>query len=220
VSAAPTPDQPRPLLYLVRHGETEWSRDGLHTSHTDLPLTPTGEKAADALAPRLAGVAFDLVLTSPLRRARDTARRCGFPDADVEPDAREWDYGEYEGRTTAEIRETVPGWRIWSDGAPGGETPEQVGERADRIIRRIKASTAGPTTRPTSAPASAPTIGPTSGPTNRQCLIFAHGHFLRVLTARWLGLPPQDGALYRLDTSTLSVLGWEREVAVMLKWNA
>jgi broad specificity phosphatase PhoE len=197
-------DQPSPLLYLVRHGETEWSRDGRHTSHTDLPLTPVGEQAAEALAPRLASVAFDLVLTSPLRRARDTARRCGFPDAEVQPDAREWDYGEYEGRTTAEIREGVPGWRIWSDGAPGGETPEQVGERADRIVSRIKA----------------PTTGPSAGSTNARSLIFAHGHFLRVLTARWLGQPPQDGALYRLDTSSLSVLGWEREVAVLLKWNA
>jgi broad specificity phosphatase PhoE len=198
VSAAPSSPAkpPRPLLYVVRHGETEWSRHGRHTSHTDLPLTPVGEKAADALGPRLADETFDLVMTSPMRRARDTARRCGFPDAEVEPDAREWDYGAYEGLTTAEIRESVPGWRVWSNGAPDGETPEQVGERADRIVGRIKALPTG------------------------KCLLFAHGHFLRVLTARWLGQPPQDGALYRLDTSTLSVLGWEREVAVMLKWNA
>jgi broad specificity phosphatase PhoE len=198
VSAAPSSPAkpPRPLLYVVRHGETEWSRHGRHTSHTDLPLTPVGEKAADALGPRLADETFDLVMTSPMRRARDTARRCGFPDAEVEPDAREWDYGAYEGLTTAEIRESVPGWRVWSNGAPDGETPEQVGERADRIVGRIKALPTG------------------------KCLLVAHGHFLRVLTARWLGQPPQDGALYRLDTSTLSVLGWEREVAVMLKWNA
>ena len=187
----------QPLLYLVRHGETEWSRDGRHTgSRTDLPLTPAGEKAADALAARLSGTSFDLVLTSPLRRARDTARRCGFPDADVESDAREWDYGAYEGLTTAQIRDSVPDWRIWTFGAPGGETPDQIGERADRVVARVRAQATA------------------------KGLIFAHGHFLRVLTARWLGQPPQDGALYRLDTSTLSVLGWERETAVILTWNA
>jgi broad specificity phosphatase PhoE len=198
VSAASAEDQlRRPLLYLVRHGETEWSRNGRHTgSRTDLPLTPNGEKAADALAARLSGKEFDFVLTSPLRRARDTARRCGFPDAMVEPDAREWDYGAYEGLTTAQIRESVPGWRIWTYGAPHGETPEQVGERADRIVTRVRSRA------------------------TKQCLIFAHGHFLRVLTARWLGQPPHDGALYRLDTSTLSILGWERETAVMLAWNS
>jgi broad specificity phosphatase PhoE len=185
-----------PEVWLVRHGETEWSRDSKHTGRTDLPLTPKGEEAARALAPRLAGVAFDVVVTSPLRRARDTARLAGFADAAVDEDAREWDYGQYEGITTAEIRRTVPGWTVWHHGAPGGELAGEVAARADRVLDRIRER--------------APTRG----------LVFAHGHLLRVLTARWLEQAPEEGIRYRLDTSTVSVLGWERETRVILRWNA
>jgi broad specificity phosphatase PhoE len=182
-------------LWLVRHGETEWSRDGRHTSVTELPLTEVGVEVAHALAPRLAEVEFDLVLTSPRQRARVTADLVGFPDAEVDPDLAEWAYGDYEGITTPEIRETVPGWTIWTHGCPGGETAEQVGERLDRVVKRAE-STPGRT------------------------LVFAHGHSLRVLTARWLGLPVADGRLFRLDTATLSVLGFERETPVILRWNS
>ena len=181
-------------VWLVRHGETEWSRDHRHTSTTDLPLTPVGEQAARALAPRLADVAFDRVLTSPLQRARHTAELTGFADAEVEPDLREWAYGDYEGITTAEIREQVPGWTIWTHPAPGGEAAAEVTARLDRVVARLR------------------------GPA--RTLVFGHGHALRALTARWLGLPVQEGRGFRLDTATVSVLGYERETPVMLRWNA
>jgi probable phosphoglycerate mutase len=187
----------QPELWLARHGETEWSRDGRHTGKTDVPLTEAGERAAWALGDRLAGTSFDLVVTSPLARARETARLAGFGDrAVVEPDVREWDYGEYEGRTTPDIRSEVPGWTVWNAPVPGGESAEQVGARADRVIGRILEDVA------------------------ERALIVAHGHFLRVLAARWLGLSPRNGAHFLLDVATVSVLGWERETPAFDRWNS
>ena len=182
-------------LYLVRHGATEWSTTGRHTSTTDLPLLPEGEQTARSLAPRLAGVPFELVLTSPRQRARRTAELAGFPGAVVDPDLVEWDYGDYEGRTTAAIREEAPGWTIWTQPAPGGETPDQVATRLDRVVARAREA---------------------DGPV----LAFGHGHGLRALTARWLGLPVGEGRLFRLDTATVSVLGFEREQPAVLRWNS
>ncbi|MCF6379825.1 histidine phosphatase family protein [Nocardioides KLBMP 9356] len=180
-------------LWIVRHGETEWSRDGRHTSTTDLPLTDVGEEAARSLAPRLADVAFDLVLTSPRQRARRTAELAGFPDAQVDDDLAEWAYGDYEGITTDEIRETVPGWSVWTHPSPGGETAEEVSARLDRVVERAQ--------------------------DHDRTIVFAHGHSLRVLTARWLEQPAEEGRFFKLDTSTVSVLGFERETPVLLKWN-
>lgn len=182
-------------LWLVRHGETEWSRDGRHTSVTDLPLTDHGVEVARGLAARLADTEFTQVLTSPRQRARVTAELVGFADAEVDDDLVEWAYGDYEGVSTAVIRETVPGWTVWSHPTPGGETAEQVGARLDRVVARARAC-AGRT------------------------LVFGHGHALRALTARWLEQPVTDGKHFRLDTSTLSVLGWERETPVLLRWNS
>ncbi len=182
-------------LWIVRHGPTEWSRDGRHTSVTDLPLLPESEDDARALAPRLADLDPVLVLTSPRLRARRTAELAGFADATVDADLAEWTYGDYEGVTTDEIRETVPGWSIWTDACPGGETADEVGERLDRVVARARDA---------------------GGPV----LAFAHGHSLRVLAARWLGLPVSEGRLLRLDTATVSVLGFERETPVLLRWNS
>ncbi len=183
-----------PELWVVRHGETEWSRDGRHTSTTDLPLTDTGEAAATALAPRLAEVDFDLVLTSPRQRARRTAELAGFAGAEVDDDLAEWAYGDYEGVTTPEIRETVPGWTVWTHPSPGGESADEVSTRLDRVVDRVRE--------------------------HKRSLVFAHGHSLRVLTARWLEQPADEGRFFRLDTSTVSVLGFERETPVLLKWNS
>ncbi|WGY00614.1 histidine phosphatase family protein [Nocardioides sp. QY071] len=181
--------------FLARHGATEWSVSGRHTSRTDLPLLPEGEEVARGLAGRLAGTTFAEVLTSPLQRARRTAELAGFPDAEVCEDLLEWGYGDYEGRTTAEIREQVPGWTIWTHPSPGGETASAVAVRCDRVVARIRAA---------------------GGPV----LVFAHGHVLRALAARWLGLPVADGRLFRLDTATLSELGHERETPVLQRWNS
>ncbi|GHE16854.1 phosphoglycerate mutase [Nocardioides flavus (ex Wang et al. 2016)] len=183
-----------PELWVVRHGETEWSRDGKHTSATDLPLTDVGEAAARELAPRLGGVEFDLVLTSPRLRARRTAELAGFADAEVDDDLVEWGYGDYEGVTTAEIRESVPGWTVWTHPTPGGETAEEVGARLDRVVARSRR--------------------------HQRALVFAHGHSLRVLTARWLQQSVAEGRFFRLDTSTVSVLGFEREHPALLRWNS
>ena len=183
-----------PELWVVRHGETEWSRDGRHTSVTDLPLTETGEEGATALASRLAEVEFDLVLTSPRQRARRTAELAGFPDAAVDEDLVEWAYGDYEGVTTAEIREDVPGWRIWTHPVPGGETADEVSARLDRVVARARE--------------------------HDRTLVFAHGHSLRVLTARWVEQRADLGQFFRLDTSTVSVLGVERDHPALLKWNS
>jgi probable phosphoglycerate mutase len=182
-------------LWLVRHGETEWSRDGRHTSTTDLPLTEEGRRVAESLRSRLHDDRFALVLTSPRRRARDTATLAGFPDAEVDEDLVEWDYGDLEGLTSEEIRETLPGWTIWQGHVPGGETAEQVSARLDRVIERCRAA-------------------------DGRVLVFGHAHCLRALAARWLGMPVADGRLLHLDTATVSVLSWERETAVVDRWNA
>ena len=183
-------------LVLVRHGQTEWAAAGRHTGRTDVPLTEEGEEQARALAPRLAARDFALVLVSPRSRARDTARLAGVGDrAIVDDDLAEWDYGEYEGRTSDEIREHDPGWTIWPAGAPGGETPDQVAARADRVIARAVA-------------------------VEGDVLLVAHGHLLRVLTARWLGLEAAGGRYFRLEPATLSELSYEREQRVVLRWDA
>jgi broad specificity phosphatase PhoE len=183
-------------VVLARHGETEWSRDRRHTGRTDIPLTDTGRRQAEALRQPLARRSFELVLASPLGRALETCRLAGLGDhAELEPGLMEWDYGEYEGITTPEIRESRPGWYLWRDGCPGGEQAAEVGARADRVIAEI-------------------------GSTEGDVALFAHGHVLRVLAARWLGLGPEAGALLALDTATLSVLGYERETRVLRRWNA
>jgi probable phosphoglycerate mutase len=181
-------------LWLVRHGATEWSVSGRHTGLTDLPLTDAGETTARALAPVLAEQHFDLVLTSPRLRARRTAALAGFAEATVEDDLGEWDYGDYEGLTTPQIREQVPGWSVWTHPVPGGETADEVGQRLDRVVERVRA-------------------------TGGQALAFAHGHSLRVLAARWLGLPVADGRVLALDTATYSVLGDDRGQPVVERWN-
>lgn len=182
-------------LWLVRHGETEWSASGRHTSTSDIPLTDTGVAAAEALGKRLAGTGFDLVLTSPRGRSRRTAELAGFPEALVDEDLVEWDYGSYEGVTTAEIRESVPGWSVWTHGSPGGESAEAVARRLDRVLDRVRRH-------------------------GGRVLVFGHGHASCALTARWLGLPVTEGRIFRLDTATISVLGHHREQAVVVRWNA
>ncbi|WP_427889727.1 histidine phosphatase family protein [Kribbella sp. GL6] len=182
-------------VFLVRHGETEWSRSGRHTSVTDLPLTPEGERVAAGLKARLAGESFDLVLTSPRQRARRTAELAGFPDAQVDDDLVEWNYGDYEGITTAEIRKTVPGWTIWDSPVPNGETPDQVAARLDRVNARVAAVPG-------------------------DVLVFGHSHALRSLTARWLDLPVTEGRHFVLDTATVSTLGWDRDAPAILHWNS
>jgi probable phosphoglycerate mutase len=180
----------------LRHGATEWSESLRHTGRTDIPLTPEGAAQAETLRGRLAGEHFALVLVSPLSRARETCRLAGFgDDAVVDDDLREWDYGDAEGRTTAEIREERPGWTVWTGPIVGGETVDEVGERAERVIARAVGA-------------------------NGDVALFAHGHLLRILTARWLGLPAVDGKLYALDPGTVSVLGHERDTRVIRRWNA
>jgi probable phosphoglycerate mutase len=184
-------------VFLVRHGETEWSASGQHTSNTDIELTAEGERAARALGERLAGRDFALVLSSPLRRARDTADLAGFAGRyEIDEDLREFDYGDYEGLTTPEIRERRPGWYLWRDGNPGGEVAAQVGARADRVIERALAALA---------------VGDVA--------MFAHGHLLRVLGARWIELGAECGGLLALDTAALCELGFEREQRVLWLWN-
>jgi broad specificity phosphatase PhoE len=183
-------------VYAVRHGETEWSRSGRHTSVTDLPLTDTGRAAARLVAPALAREPLAVVMTSPLRRARETCELAGLGGpAEIDPDLTEWNYGAYEGLTSREIEAMRPGWMLFRDGCPGGETPGEVGARADRVIARVRA-------RPGNA------------------ALFAHGHILRVLVARWIDRPAQDGQRFGLDTATLSVLGYYRDVPAVKIWNA
>jgi probable phosphoglycerate mutase len=181
-------------LWVIRHGETEWSRDGRHTSHTELELTAEGEEVARKLAERLEGVEFDLVLSSPRVRARRTAELAGFTDIDLDEDLTEWDYGDYEGRTTPDIREEVPAWTVWSHPSPGGESAEQVSARLDRVVAKVRAH-------------------------GGRVLVFSHGHASRALAARWLDQPVQEGRLLKLDTATISVLGYERESPVVARWN-
>lgn len=184
-------------IVLIRHGQTEWSAVGRHTSRTDLDLTSRGEVEARDLAPALAGRVFSAVVSSPRKRALRTAELAGLDPTAVDDDLAEWDYGEYEGITTPEIRRTRPDWSLWTDGAPGGESPEQITERIDRLLTRV---------RPALADGDVALVG--------------HGHALRVLAARWIGLPASSGGLLRLDSATLSVLGFEHGRPVVLCWNA
>jgi probable phosphoglycerate mutase len=182
-------------VILVRHGETEWSRSGRHTGRTDVPLTEAGARNAELLALRLERRRFASVFTSPLSRAFDTCRLAGMGDgAQVREELLEWDYGEYEGVTTEQIREGRPGWLLWRDGCPGGEDARQVGRRVDGLVDELRGL-------------------------DGDAALFAHGHVLRVIAARWVGLPPQAGGVLALATGTLSVLGYEREVAVIRLWN-
>lgn len=189
------PDEPHAELWVVRHGETEWSASGRHTSTTEIDLTAAGEEAARGIGVRLAATRFDLVLTSPRVRARRTAELAGYADAVVEADLAEWEYGDYEGVTTPTIRETVPGWTVWSHPSPGGETADEVGRRLDRVVAKVRAH-------------------------GGRVLAFGHGHASRVLAARWLGQPVAEGRFFKLDTATLSVLGQERESPVVARWNS
>ena len=186
---------PAPRLWIVRHGETTWARLGRHTSRTDVPLTARGRDEARRLGDDLAGQQFALVLSSPRQRALQTARLAGFADrVEITDDLAEWDYGADEGLTTPQIRADRAGWTIWRDGPRDGETAAHVRARVDRVIARARTA-------------------------RGDTLAFAHGHVLRALTARWLGLPVRDGRLFELATATISVLGWEREQATIERWN-
>jgi broad specificity phosphatase PhoE len=181
---------------LVRHGETEWSRDARHTGHTDVPLTDEGRRQAERLRDALGDWSFTRVLASPLGRALDTCRLAGFGDrAELSDALLEWDYGDYEGETTAQIRERRPDWNLWRDGCPGGESAADLGARVDPLVSELKAS-------------------------EGDVAVFAHGHLLRVMAARWVQLPPEAGARFWLATATISVLGFERETAAFRRWNA
>jgi broad specificity phosphatase PhoE len=186
----------RPQVVLVRHGETEWSRTGKHTGRTDIPLTDAGRRQAESLRAGLASRSFAHVFASPLGRAIETCRLAGLGDAaELRDELLEWDYGDYEGLSTPEIRESRPSWWLWRDGCPGGESAADVGARVDPLVESLRGL-------------------------DGDSALFAHGHVLRVVTARWLGLGPESGALFALETGTLSVLGWERDVAVIQLWNA
>jgi probable phosphoglycerate mutase len=188
-------DHPEQEVWLVRHAETEWSRSGRHTGRTDIPLTDEGRDRALELRDRLAGADFALVLVSPLERARETARLAGLGDpCEVREDLLEWDYGDYEGVTTPEIREQRPDWYLWRDGVPNGETVAEVGARCDRIVEEIRS-------------------------VDGNVAIFAHGHILRVLAARWVEEPVAFGGRLYLSTGSLCLLGFEREVPVITLWN-
>ena len=182
-------------VFAIRHGETAWSLSGQHTGTTDIPLTDNGRRLADRLQPVLAKKRFALVLVSPLRRARETCDLAGLGDVAVpDPDLAEWNYGAYEGLTPRQICETAPDWLIFRDGCPGGEMPEQVGARVDRVITRARA-------------------------VEGNVALFAHGHVLRVLAARWIGLPPSGGQHFLLNTGTLSVLGYYHDIPAVRIWN-
>jgi probable phosphoglycerate mutase len=182
-------------LFAIRHGETAWSLSGQHTGTTDISLTEAGRDVARRMGPALAGTSFELVLCSPLQRARQTCELAGLGEkAVIDPDLSEWNYGQYEGLTTRQIHAASPGWQIFRDGCPGGEVPEQVAERADRVIARSRAL-------------------------DGNVALFAHGHMLRVLAARWIGLPPLAGQHLLLDTGTLCVLGDQRGVPTLERWN-
>jgi len=189
--------QPSPEIYLARHGETAWSLSGQHTGSTDLPLTAKGEENARRLGARLRGRQYAKVFTSPLQRARRTCELAGFgAAAQTDPDLVEWNYGEYEGLTTAQILAKRPGWQLFRDGCPGGESPDQAAARADRVVARLRAA-------------------------NADVLLFSSGHFLRMLSTRWLGLPPSDGRCFLLSTASLSILGYEHSLSepVLRLWN-
>jgi broad specificity phosphatase PhoE len=185
-------------LWLVRHGETEWSLSGAHTSRTDIPLTDHGRKRAEELRDYLKDTKFDAVFESPMQRARETCAIAGFGDQAVEEKGlMEWDYGVYEGKTTKEIQAEIPGWSVWKNEIVGGETAEHVGERADGVIARALAA----------------------APDGGKVALFAHAHILRILAARWIGLPATGGSLLALGTGSVSRLGWERETRVIESWN-
>jgi broad specificity phosphatase PhoE len=185
-----------PQLVLVRHGETEWSKNGRHTSRTDLPLLESGVERARKLRPTLAEFSFARVLCSPLQRARQTAELAGFGERlEITPDLTEWDYGDYEGLTSDAIWKDRPDWKLWTDGAPGGESPEAVAARADAVIAEAVQA-------------------------DGDVLIFAHGHILRVVVARWIGEPASAGALFKLDPARISILGHEHHFRVLDRWNA
>ena len=185
-------------LWLVRHGETEWSLSGAHTSRTDIPLTEHGRQRAVELRDYLKGTKFEAVFVSPMQRARETCDIAGFGDvARVNDGLKEWDYGVYEGKTTKEIQAEIPGWSVWKNEIVGGETVEHVGVRADSVIGQALAAAPG----------------------GGNVALFAHAHILRILAARWVGLDAGDGSLLALGTGSVSVLGWERETRVIQSWN-
>ena len=187
---------PEQQIYVIRHGETEWSLSGQHTGVTDIPLTENGRNLAKLLHPVLSKESFALVLTSPLQRAKETCRLSGLGDqAELDANLMEWNYGDYEGLTSEQIHEKTPEWLIFTDGAPGGETPEQVGERADRVITRARA-------------------------VKGNIALFAHGHILRVLVARWIDLPARAGRNFLLDTGRLNILSYYRGFPAVKTWNA
>jgi len=187
------PGEPR-QVWLVRHGATEWSQNGRHTGKSDIPLVDLGRRQAEGLRSTLARHNFELVLASPLQRAVETARLAGFDRTELDPDLMEWDYGEYDGLTTTRIRELDPEWSLWRTGAPGGEAPVDVGRRADRVVARLRQA-------------------------RHDALVFSHGHILRVLTARWLGLEPSTGRYFYLGTAGVGVLGYEHDKPVVRAWN-
>lgn len=185
-------------LWLIRHGETEWSVSGQHTSRTDIALTDHGRQRAEELRDYLKGTSFNAVFVSPMQRARETCQIAGFgSQAIVDNNLKEWDYGVYEGKTTAEIRAEIPNWSVWKDPIVDGESAEQVGTRADQVIARSLAA----------------------APSGGKVALFAHAHILRILAARWLGLAATEGSLFSLSTGSVSVLGWERETRVISSWN-
>ena len=180
-------------IFLIRHGETEWSRSGRHTGRTDVPLTDEGRRSAEAIREVVEPLQLD-VWTSPLQRARETSRLAGFPSAQIDEDLREWDYGVYEGRTTLDIRKETPEWSVWLSPIPNGESLDEVAGRARRVIERVTQN-AG------------------------DVALFAHGHLLRILAACWIGMPPATGRFLALDTATTSILGYERRTRVIRRWN-
>ena len=187
---------PSQQVYLIRHGETEWSLSGQHTGTTDIPLTENGRRVARLLQPVLTKETFTLVLTSPLQRARETCELAGLGEsAEIDRDLMEWNYGEYEGLTSQQIHTTRPGWMVFTDGCPGGESPDQVGARVDRVIAKVRA-------------------------VEGHVALFAHGHILRALAARWLGLPAADGCHFLLDTATLNIMSYYRGIPAVQRWNA
>ena len=190
-------DASGPVIVLVRHGQTEWSRDGRHTGRTDLPLTGYGEQQAGALAAALRGMSFAVVLTSPRTRARRTAELAGFASAEVSDDLAEWDYGDYEGRRSVEIRAENAGWYLWDDGVPGGESLDDIAHRIDRVLARLRPSLER----------------------GENACVFGHGHALRILTARWLGLAATGGRYFALDPATISLLGTEHARPAVRRWN-
>jgi broad specificity phosphatase PhoE len=182
-------------IFLVRHGETEWTLTGQHTGRTDIPLTENGRLVAGSLGPVLAKIDFALVLTSPLRRARETCELAGFAGrCENDPDLMEWDYGEYEGLTSDEIKRRTPGWMLFRDGCPGGETPDQIGARADRLIARLRGI-------------------------QKDVVLFGHGHLFRVLVSRWVGLPVSAGSHFLLDPATVSVVSYYQGAPAVKRWN-